>query len=241
MSLKHYGGHLQVPRMESMFCGSKQSYKFTWGLEFVDSKPNSRTRGTHLIERWTQTMGLTTIVALWTYSHRSVFFTLLRGALGVVLLSNISFNSAYHGVSLFPVTAGLSLINASIADQLTSNLAAVTFASYYRSILLDNTHVIRIPPLSCSGDDCFSYFLPGGLDSIFPRPSSYQQFPAATAYVVNDAPGYQIEFYPISSSDPQLMTGDCQVFGTPFSALQICIKKVDSNLIAGIFLHLVSN
>ena len=240
MSLKHYGGHLQVPRMESMFCGSKQSYKFTWGLEFVDSKPNSRTRGTHLIERWTQTMGLTTVVALWTYSHRSVFFTLLRGALGVVLLSNISFNSAYHGVSLFPVTAGLSPINASIADQLTSNLAAVTFASYYRSLLLDNTHVIRIPPLSCSGDDCFSYFFPGGLDSIFPRPGSYQQFPAATAYVVNDAPGYQIEFYPISSSDPQLITGDCQVFGTPFSALQICIKKVDSNLIAGIFLRLVS-
>ena len=69
--------------------------------------------------------------------------------------------------------------------------------------------------------------------SIFPRPGSYQQFPEATAYVVNDAPGYQIEFYPISSSDPQLMTGDCQVFGTPFSALQICIEKVDSHLIAG--------
>lgn len=66
----------------------------------------------------------------------------------MVLLTNVSFDSAYHGVSLFPVTAGLSTINASVADQSTTNLAAVTLASYYRSILLDSIHVIHIPPLT---------------------------------------------------------------------------------------------
>src|SRR5947207_11936288 len=59
-------------------------------------------------------------------------------------------------------------------------------------------------------------------------------YPTATTYILNDSPGYQVDFYPIKESkDPPMTLDDCRVFGIPFDAIQICLKKSNSSLLAG--------
>jgi len=160
----------------------------------------------------------------------------VRKTLTQLMIESFSFNPGGRWGSYFfraypfnrhilesAVLAGLAPINASIFDDSSANLATVTFALYYRSILVDGSHVVRIPPHSCSGNQCFSYYFPGGLGNIFPRFRVHiTPNPDATAYIVKDAPGYQVEFYPISTADPGLRLDDCQVFGTTlyFTTLQ---------------------
>ena len=62
-------------------------------------------------------MGRTTVQPILIFADGRVFFTLLRSALGVLLLSDTSFKSTYRGVYDFPIqSAGLSPLNTSIVN-----------------------------------------------------------------------------------------------------------------------------
>jgi hypothetical protein len=168
-----------------------------------------------------------------------LIFVVVRGALGVILLSDISFKTTYPAVYSSGITqAGLAPLNVSVTTLPQFNSDATTeFWWYFPSLMTDTARVTTIPPLICSTPPCLSYFLPGsmGLVILDPElpPIGKNNFSDATAFIVNDAPGYQIEFTPVTTQDLPLEGNDCKIYGIPGAALQICAKAVGSELIGG--------
>jgi hypothetical protein len=95
-----------------------------------------------------------------------------------------------------------------------------------------------VSPLSCSGEGCNAYFIPGPLSNILFDPSvpnlNVTDYPTATSFIQFDAPGYQIEYCPIDPKDPAFTLDDCRVHGGGTLAVNICMKNVNSSLLAGI-------
>ena len=176
------------------------------------------------------------------FANRRLFFTLLRCAMGILLLSDISFRSIYPSVKQFPILrAGLSSLNVSLVNTAEFNLSATAdFWWYFPALLSDSQRVAGVPPISCSGESCHSYFLPGSMATIILDPQvpaiTPDTYPNAIAYIQNDAPGYQIDYYPIDpDTDPPLDLNDCHIYGLNNLALQVCLKSSGSSLLAGKF------
>jgi hypothetical protein len=172
-----------------------------------------------------------------------IFFVILRGALGVLLLSDVSFKSTYPGVFDFAVqSAGLSPMTTAIIDRTPNfNLTATSeFWWYFPALLSDTKRVAPVQSLvPCTGQDCESYFMPGSMPDVvlengtsLPSGDSY---PGAISYIVNDAPGFQFDFYPIDpATDPPMTMEDCRVYGVSEMAVNICLKQVnETSLMAG--------
>jgi hypothetical protein len=161
-----------------------------------------------------------------------LLFLPLNIALGLALLANVSIQTTWSNAvqSFSLLSAGLSPFNSSLAQTypISSN-----FWSYYPSIFTDGTTVFSVPANSCSGANCFSYFFPGGANAIEPNPASQTAHPEASGIVVYNTPGYQVEFYPLSSSDSLSLT-DCTIYGWNSGAVQICVKQSGNDLITGI-------
>lgn len=176
---------------------------------------------------------------LCTFNGRIALIA-FRGALGVLLLSDVSFKSTYQKEYVFPIQrAGLSPMNASLADYDGFNLTATAeFWSYFPALLTDSKRVRPVAPLSCSGEMCNSFFIPGSMMTILLEPDlppiQKDNYSSAVSYIQNDAPGYQIEFYPIDPvRDPPMTPNDCRVYGLNMMAIQICLKKSESSMMAG--------
>lgn len=59
-------------------------------------------------------------------------------------------------------------------------------------------------------------------------------YPLATSYIQNDAPGYQVQYSPIDSeTEPPFTFEDCRVFGIPYMAIELCLKTANSSMLAG--------
>jgi len=59
-------------------------------------------------------------------------------------------------------------------------------------------------------------------------------YPNALAYIQDQAPGYQIDFYPIDRvNDPYMTLDDCRVYGVDFLAMQVCLKETRGSMLAG--------
>jgi hypothetical protein len=169
-----------------------------------------------------------------------MLFALLRSGLGVLLLSDISFKSTYPIVHQFPIArGGLSPLNTSVVYTHFFNMTATAeFWWYFPALLTDNKRVKPVAPLNCSGNMCNSFFIPGSMTTLQfdPQlpPITQDSYPEANSLIQNDAPGYQVEFKPIDANqDPPMLTTDCRVYGISIMAIQICLKKVDSSIMAG--------
>lgn len=169
-----------------------------------------------------------------------IIFMMLRVALAVILLSDISIEPSYTEVYQSPVLdAGLSPINTSIANSYDFNeLALPEFWWYFNTILSDTRNVRVVEPLSCpQGQVCTSYFLPGSPGKIVPDLSqpdlTPENFTNAISFIQHDAPGYQLDFSPIQSDVPPMVLSDCRLYGTSQFALEICLKSVNTSFIAG--------
>jgi len=165
---------------------------------------------------------------------------LIRGGLGVLLLSDISFKSTYRTVYQLPVErAGLSPLNTSVSTAPGFNLKATSvFWWFFPSLLTDGTNARAVAPLNCSGAGCASYFLPGLMNTIAfdsSRPAiTADNYTNAPSFLQNDAPGYQIDFAPIDvETDPGIALSDCQVYGISSLSIQVCLKKVNTSFMAG--------
>jgi hypothetical protein len=153
----------------------------------------------------------------------------------------VSFQSTYSPVHQVPVSsAGLAgAMNTALVGTPAFNLTATAqFWWYYPALLTDGQNSRAVTSINCTGDACNSFFLPGPMALIEFDPSqpvvTADQYPVATAYIQNDAPGYQIDFEPIDyEHDPPMTLDDCKVFGTNTIAVQICLKKVNSSFLAG--------
>jgi hypothetical protein len=117
--------------------------------------------------------------------------------------------------------------------------ATANFWWYFPALLTDSKRVHPIAPVHCSGEMCNSFFIPGSMPGIKFDPSqpniTKQDYSNAIAYIQEDAPGYHVEFYPIDTeNDPSLSLSDCRVYGISFMAVQVCLKKVNHSMLAGI-------
>jgi hypothetical protein len=108
---------------------------------------------------------------------------------------------------------------------------------YYTAVMTNSAIVTTIPPFAYFEPDCISYFLPNELDIIEPDLEllviGKRNYTDANALIVNDAPGYQIE-YAVPSHGFVLDEEDCRVYGIPGTALQICVKQNENSLLGGI-------
>ena len=105
----------------------------------------------------------------------------------------------------------------------------------------------KIEPVKCSGPDCLSIFLPGGMDGVrfYTDAGSHTlyngQFEADyDTIMINDAPGYQIEYGSIKEFDRDfqwnrtLIGGDCALFLQSIDdGLYICKKQAGDVLLLG--------
>jgi len=160
---------------------------------------------------------------------------LLQTAVGIALLTNVSIESSWPKlVDTAPTAAGLSPINSSLINY---------FSLYFPAVFTDQTTVVGVPPVACSGVGCSAYFFPGGYQSISQFPgSSVPPVGDATGYIVYGAPGYQTEFSPVLNNSIVANESDCRIYGS-FNAtvltdmgvlLNICILPCGSYMLAGI-------
>jgi hypothetical protein len=171
-------------------------------------------------------------------AKRRLIYFALRGAVGIVLLSDVSFQTTYPVVYECGIMqAGLSPINASVITPFDLD-ATSEFWWSFPSLLTDQAVVTTILPLTCSGPSCLSYFLPGPMTAVLFDPNlptiGKNNFSEANAYIVKDAPGYQIDYSSITANDPNLDDGDCKIYGMAWAALFICVKEVGNGIIGGI-------
>jgi hypothetical protein len=118
-----------------------------------------------------------------------IFFILLHAGVGIALLSNVSFISAWRTVQPLSFHAsGLGPINASLAIG-ADNYYPLGFWAWFYGLLVSPNYATFIPPIHCSGSNCASYFLPGAIYVVDPSPTSFQDHQEATAFVVNNSPG----------------------------------------------------
>lgn len=166
--------------------------------------------------------------------------TLLRLALGIILLSEVSFIPTYHKVCQIPVLqAGLSPMNTTFLSE-DWFLATATdyFGFYFPALLADNKVSHSVPPVSCNGPSCQGFFLPGLPSDIRFDPTtpniSATDYPEATSFIQQDAPGYQIDFSEIDIAiDPPVTLADCRLYGLSVLAVQICLKQANNSMLAG--------
>jgi hypothetical protein len=166
---------------------------------------------------------------------------ILRIVLGVLLLSDISFQSTYSEVYRFSVSsAGLSPLDTTIAkDRFDFNSKATAeFWWVYSSILSDTQNVRAVAPLNCSGQTCNSYFMPGRAVDVVLGPSeplvATENYTDALSLIQYDAPGYQIEFSPVDpAGQPPMTLNDCRLYGISNVAIQICLLNEDFSFFAG--------
>lgn len=169
-----------------------------------------------------------------------LFFVIVRLALGVLLLSDISFQSAHHIVHQFPVqNAGLAPMALGIIEyNYFPYLITPAFWWYFPAILLDGRSATPMPPPSpCSRDTCTSYFLPGYITTLTYENGNNltsSNYSTADTFITIDAPGYQLDFRPPAPDDPPVTLHDCQIYGYQKMGIEICLKQIDnSTFIAG--------
>jgi hypothetical protein len=116
--------------------------------------------------------------------------------------------------------------------------ATADFWWYFPALLTDTKRVKSVAPLHCLGANCDAYFLPGSMSSIVLDPNEppigKEEYPNAISYIQDDAPGYQLDFYPIDRiNDPNMTLNDCRVYGVDIVAVQICLKATGGSMLAG--------
>lgn len=106
---------------------------------------------------------------------------------------------------------------------------------------MDTTLVKIIAPMTCSGPNCTSFFLPEGLDlvrlaaggsnaTIFQDPETNGQ----STFIVNNAPGYHLEFFPIPAGSMFDQAKECVPYeGIDKEAIHICVAARETRIYAG--------
>ncbi|KAH8896346.1 hypothetical protein GQ53DRAFT_838520 [Thozetella sp. PMI_491] len=182
------------------------------------------------------------------YCLKRLSFMGLAWVLGIVLTSSVEFKNIYTptGQQEAAVYAGLSpvsedLLHALFNSTISASLTSFFFMGLSYSLLSDNRFSVPIQPVSCSGPSCSSFFLPGGApwirrqdDGSMLFNSSGQDWDYKEAVLVNNAPGYHLEFYPPPDGWSFDTAADCAAYGqTEKEGLYVCLANHGTDLIAG--------
>ena len=94
------------------------------------------------------------------------------------------------------------------------------------SLVVNPMHTLVSPPISCSGGDCDSYLLTGGLVMTTPwPPTNFTEHPVVEVY---NATAIQIDFERgFRPGDSFLDAADCSVFGAEgfLIGIELCVAE----------------
>ena len=192
----------------------------------------------------------------YDYANGRLFLFLVRGLLGIILLSNLTFQPSYAPFVTKPILSGVPQFNA------TAALAGTT-DDFIRRVAIQNFILSPLAPyrvtwpdsdqtIDCNDDQCVAVRIHWNIEYTVVIPSIWNpsqplpqytdgwktQFDADhpwTALKVNNASTVQMEFaYPTTSSI--FNETDCRMYGYPYLAIQICLTSGDASnqMIAGI-------
>jgi hypothetical protein len=116
----------------------------------------------------------------------------------------------------------------------------VYFSANTFSILGASSFVTGVAPVMCSGSDCASIFLPGGVEiarlsngNLNATLLNGTGLSNAPAILINNAPGLQIEFSQVPS-DFSYNASDCATYGEQRGqGLHLCVGSRNKTLYAG--------
>ncbi|PVH87145.1 hypothetical protein DL98DRAFT_581868 [Cadophora sp. DSE1049] len=166
----------------------------------------------------------------------------LPPVLNVVLFSNINTQLSYHTDAAItgPFDGAMGDFNASIATSFALMIDSITGVGF-ADLLSDPRRALDIGPqaknnLPCSlgvsktdNQTCNQvFFMPGlvlDLDQL--RNAAH---PEADLFVVNNSPGYMLNFTTSGVDVPFNLTKDCRVYGNEMAAFEICIRENDETL-----------
>ena len=171
-----------------------------------------------------------------------------------ILLSIVSLDAAYVAVgSNHPtMVENQSLQSAFLPDNpldVTYTLPVIV-PILCQAMLLDQTMATPFPPSTSackqSGNDCFSYIVSRNFgnmsikngssteDILSNRVKEVMEVTEATSYVVSNATGYQLEYFPVAT-ETNFDDALCNIFGTESSfefPLRLCLKDVGDSLVS---------
>jgi hypothetical protein len=158
---------------------------------------------------------------------------------------DVTFKNVYTPMETVPVLAGIAPLNVTLLEgYFQTSVLAIFFSTYTNAILGSSNFVTGIDPILCSGSNCTSIFLPGGIfntrrlhPGVQPNLNitllSDDLLDKAPAILITNAPGYQIEFSPISQNF-SFLRNDCTMYGqTQGEGLYLCLASDNSSLAAG--------
>jgi hypothetical protein len=162
----------------------------------------------------------------------------IRATLSIILLADVNPELTYipttNGTSIL---GGLGLLDASLAPANNVNLQ-IDFTLNLNNILTDSTKVSSFsssrPECSPDSVQCWSSLIPGGMENIVPDPvQSSADANGGDTYVVDSAPGYEVEFFPFQNDDNLNISQDCRTYSNLLTAFELCIKNRHPDLIIG--------
>jgi hypothetical protein len=154
--------------------------------------------------------------------------------IGITLLAKITIVRVYIPTSESRnIISGLGPFNPAILNNMDRNLTTAVFSSYTLGFLADRTSVVSISSSTCKTSDCVSYILTGGLYKTVPDPSNITttESNGGTIYVVENAPGYQLDFS--EGSKDLFQWSDCRIYPVETTAIAFCLRNSDDHLYAG--------
>jgi len=156
----------------------------------------------------------------------------------VILLFNTNFEPSQPRVSSpTAVIAGMSPFDPALLSQISPDDLAAEALISVDGLLKDQTIAINWMNDTClSTDGCFSYILPGSFDEIIVQSS--QSLASSLPFegkwfIAEEVPVYRLDYFPLQSN-VYFAQSDCPIYASLSSAVKVCLKNVEENLIAGI-------
>jgi hypothetical protein len=170
-------------------------------------------------------------------------FPLILSWLIVFLQADFIFKDSYTVTHTVKVFGGLAPLNATLLPVVPTDLLCTYFSAWTASILGVSKYVTGIAPATCKGT-CSSVFLPGGVETARLLNSNLNitlleggVFNDTDAFLIHDAPGFQLEFFPVPKDYSFNRTTDCALYGqSRGEGIYICVGSYNSSLTAGVLI-----
>jgi hypothetical protein len=160
--------------------------------------------------------------------------------LKIFLQADFTFKNIYYTTLTTPAFGGLMQLNTALLPDIPTSVLCIYFSAWTASILGASKFVTGIAPVTCDGT-CRSVFLPGGIETARVLGSDLNRtllegglFDNADVFLIHEAPGYHLEFFPIPTDYSFDRTNDCLLYGqSRGQGLYICVGSYESSLVAG--------
>lgn len=171
---------------------------------------------------------------------------ILRAVLGIILLSDLTFKNTYAPYVTKPVLSGMPIFNASLTIGDGSNNDFIRRAAIQNFILSPLApYRVTLPNemINCTDSSCLAVRIHWNIEYTAVPPPTWttsDPFPDITTdwqtqfdpdhpwttFKVQNASTVQMEFsYP--QQDVVFVGGECQMYGYPYLAMEICMKQGD--------------